>query len=167
MTETEQRVPEFMVLYHEQSKLTPGHTKKYIKDYDKRWEVDARRNIVKYAKQLLDIIGSLPEEYFDYVEDGTARGFGIATPNIAFMKPITDGRLVPSCQIATPAGHILIFEKDNETVICVGSEVYGFRHSVEDFDTLPAEYVVYLYDRILTALGVAVLLDGISKKGTK
>lgn len=167
MTKTEQKIPEYATLYREQSNLALCPTKKYIKDYEKWWEVDARRNITKYAKQLLDTIDSLPVEYFDYVEDGTTRGFGITTLNITFMKPIIDGQLLHSCQISTPANHIFIFEHDNEPVIFEGSEVYGSRHFIDDFDDLPAEYVVSLYDRILTALGVAELLSHINEKGTK
>lgn len=169
MTKTSTK-PKYGELYREQADLTLTlrHTEKYLKGHNKRWEVDARRYIAKCIKLLIDIIGSLPEEYFDYIGDDNTKGYAMATTNLVFSKQkMHDEQLVPCCQIFTPANYMFIFVKDNVPVIYESSEVCGFRHFIDDFDALPAEHIMFLYDRILTALGVARLLSYIDEKGTK
>lgn len=161
MTETKQEKPEFRLLYNEHVAPAYCSSDEYIASYEKRWETDARRNIIRLAEELLNGIDSIDEKFFD-------RGCYIRTTNMVFCKDKVKEKLVLFCKIFTPTEILVIGRVDkDEPLFTKKSKVYdGYLElDKEDLDHLTDFEVLCLYNWVITALGVAELLNSIDKKG--
>lgn len=161
MTETKQKKPEFRLLYNEH--VTPAYcsSDEYIASYEKRWETDARRNIIRLTEELLNGIDSIDEKIF-------GRERCIRTTNMVFCKDKVKEKLVLFCKIFTPTEILVIGRVDkDEPLFTKKSKVYdGYLElDKEDLDRLTDFEVLCLYNWVITALGVAELLNSIDKKG--
>lgn len=162
--ETKQKEPEFRALYNEHVSPTCCYCypDEYIASYEKRWKTDARRNIVRLAKELLDGIDSIDEKC----------GFCLRTTNMVFSKGKVKEKLVLYCKIFTPTEVVVIGRVDKDgPLFTKKSKVYNKHLELDEvtFDFLAGwnadEEVVYLYNWVITALGVVELLNSIDKKG--